>query len=284
MKVFATLPIGILVLGFGQSAFSQGMVGAANAGSAANSSASSISNAIGSSQLAAGNAEMPGCAAQQCGCCPDAIMKIIQGLMGLAQGGANGDTADQHNGIADITNTGGGYSAGDASTTTDTPPTLDQVASFGQGKKVVDNLKNYGIGYKNGTFTLPNGTTISANDVGNQQVMQDKGVSPAEFAKNMSNIAALEKKLSAELTKSSGGSSFEGGGGSSSSPTRTEVADEVRAPAKVKDPAVSVAGMSKNFNGDMIGVSGDSLFIMMNRRYQQKVRDEGFLPPESAPH
>lgn len=288
MKTVYSFGLSLSVVFMSSSSLGQSMNGAANQGSGSNMDASSISNAIGSSQLASGNAQMPGCSAQMCSCCPSALMQIMQGLMGLAQGGANKDTGDQQAGVADITSAGGG-GTGDtsASTTTSVAQSLDQVASFGQGKKVVDGLKAYGVTYKNGTFTMPNGGTISAGDVGSQSAMEAAGVTPAEFAKNNQRIADLEKKLSAELTKPSSGSGYSdsgGGSGSSSSHSSDSELTASRAPAKVKDAPVSVAGMSRNFNGDMVGVAGDNLFVMMNRRYQQKSRDEGFLPADSAPH
>ena len=36
--------------------------------------------------------------------------------------------------------------------------------------------------------------------------------------------------------------------------------------------------MTKNFNGEPIGVSADSLFDMMNRRYSLKANQETFIP------
>ena len=49
-----------------------------------------------------------------------------------------------------------------------------------------------------------------------------------------------------------------------------------------REPA-SVAGMVKNYNGEMIGVSGDNIFDMMTRRYREKDGKDNFLPPESSP-
>lgn len=41
-----------------------------------------------------------------------------------------------------------------------------------------------------------------------------------------------------------------------------------------------VNGLTKNFNGDPIGVSGDSLFGMMSRRYKLKSNQKSFFGPE----
>lgn len=76
----------------------------------------------------------------------------------------------------------------------------------------------------------------------------------------------------------------EGGedGGSGSSSTRTALADEsagggAGAAANGRKPA-SVAGMSKDFNGDKIGVAQDSLFEMLHRRYQVHNNNNSFIP------
>jgi hypothetical protein len=39
----------------------------------------------------------------------------------------------------------------------------------------------------------------------------------------------------------------------------------------------SVAGMSKKFGGENIGVSGDNIFQMVNRRYKSQDERNGFL-------
>jgi hypothetical protein len=37
------------------------------------------------------------------------------------------------------------------------------------------------------------------------------------------------------------------------------------------------AGMSKNYNGEPIGVAADSIFLMMNRRYKVKESQDSFF-------
>ena len=45
-----------------------------------------------------------------------------------------------------------------------------------------------------------------------------------------------------------------------------------------RNPA-QVAGMSKSFNGESIGVAKDSLFDMVDRRYELLKKDDKFLAP-----
>lgn len=51
--------------------------------------------------------------------------------------------------------------------------------------------------------------------------------------------------------------------------------------AKSRRPS-SVAGMSKDFNGDKIGVAQDSLFEMLHRRYRVHNDANSFLPNGTA--
>lgn len=41
----------------------------------------------------------------------------------------------------------------------------------------------------------------------------------------------------------------------------------------------SSAGLTRNFNGDIIGASGDDIFLMMNRRYRLKNEQDSFIAP-----
>jgi hypothetical protein len=47
--------------------------------------------------------------------------------------------------------------------------------------------------------------------------------------------------------------------------------------AKKARAIASAEGLSKDFNGELIGVSGDDIFKMMNRRYRLKTDQDSFL-------
>jgi hypothetical protein len=252
--------------------------GAARQGQSSNSSASQIAQMIGQSLLSAGQAMMPPCSASFCSCCPQAAMMIAMGILGLMQSGGNKSTAGQHGYVAATTNQGAdgldGY---------DTQGSLENIPGFESSK--IEDLAKLGVKYKDGKFTLPNGKSFSLSDVNNPQAMANAGVSAADYAKAMAQAAALEKKATEQVEKvgaHTASQGFESGGGTAAIPTASE---EVAALGglKARDPASSVAGMTKSYNGELIGVAGDSLFEMMARRYRQKSKEENFLPPESAP-
>lgn len=46
-----------------------------------------------------------------------------------------------------------------------------------------------------------------------------------------------------------------------------------------RDPASSAEGLVKDFNGELIGVAGDDIFKMMNRRYKLKTAQDSFIGP-----
>ncbi len=49
--------------------------------------------------------------------------------------------------------------------------------------------------------------------------------------------------------------------------------------AGVKIPSNQIAGLSKNFNGERIGVSAENIFNMMARRYKTKEKQNSFFDP-----
>lgn len=262
--------------------------GAARQGASSNGSASQIAQMIGQGLLATGTAMMPPCSASMCSCCPTAAMLIAMGILGLMQSGANKGTAAQHKYVASTSNQG---NDGTSAAGYDTLGSLENVPGFTPSDlKKIDDLKKYGVTYKDGKFTMPNGKSFGLNDVNNPNAMANAGVSAADFAKAMAQAAALEKKAGEQVEKvgahtaSQGFENGVGGGGSSGPGSSDEEETYAGGGAKAaRDPAASVAGMTKSYNGELIGVAGDSIFEMMARRYRQKSKEESFLPPESAP-
>lgn len=251
---------------------------AARGSQANNNSAGNTANQIGSQLLASGMSKLPSC----CGavpptCCPIAIMEIIMGLMGLAQGGANKGAAANHGqNAAQNAASSNPY----AMTSTDGAPGAGgDAAAFA----AIAAAKKNGVKYnpKTGQFTLPNGTTMGPSSVSREGAL-GAGVSAAEFDKTMAKIAEMEKKAAAAEAKlASPEAGFEGGGGGgSTSYASTEEAAPSYGAGIPREPT-SVAGMSRNFNGDMIGVAGDNIFTMMARRYRQMDSKDSFLPPDA---
>lgn len=95
--------------------------------------------------------------------------------------------------------------------------------------------------------------------------------------------------LAADKNKDDGAGNLSGldslsGSGSSSSSSdgdaNAALADGKARGIKTPERTPSnVAGLSKNFNGEQIGVAEDNIFAMMNRRYQTKDKQNSFLDP-----
>jgi hypothetical protein len=83
--------------------------------------------------------------------------------------------------------------------------------------------------------------------------------------------------VSGEESSGGGGGSMAAGGGSGADPMAAYGAAGAGAGSGIdRDPA-QVAGMQKNYNGEPIGVSADSIFKMMTRRYKVKESQSTFL-------
>lgn len=140
-----------------------------------------------------------------------------------------------------------------------------------------------------GKITTPDGKTYNVKDFASEKAMAAAGIPSGAIKGAMSNAAALEKKASEKAEKivasanASSEDSFGGGGGGST--TIVGVDDEAGGMGagrgkglglSKRDPA-QLAGMQKNYNGEPIGVAADSIFLMMNRRYQVKQSQDSFF-------
>lgn len=118
----------------------------------------------------------------------------------------------------------------------------------------------------------------SAADLKNGLGFSDAQLS--EMAKEDLLAAEEAKKLAASIksltTKggSSGGFSDEFGVGS----TAPQVLSVDDSKSAKRDPA-NLAGLSKKFRGENIGIAMDDIFQMMNRRYQLKDQQNSFMDP-----
>ncbi|HRO67257.1 MAG TPA: hypothetical protein PL182_06820 [Pseudobdellovibrionaceae bacterium] len=263
----------------------------ANAGQGSNSSAGQIAQMVGQALQATGSAMMGSCCGNPGGasCCAKGAMLLGMGILGMIQAGQNKSTAGQHGYVGDITY-GGDNPYGSDGYGSDTPGTSDPFSPAVKNKISELEGKGFEFNAKNGTLSIPGGKSFKLSDVTNKDAMGNAGVSGADYAANMATAAGLEKKAVSDVEKigahtasqgmADGGS---GGGGGRSVSSTTDGSDEVSYRQKADDPKPTVAGMMKSYNGEMIGVAGDSIFAMMARRYQQKHKEESFLPPDSSP-
>lgn len=264
--------------------------GSAQHGQNTNNSSGNIATAIGAALTAAGAAMMPGCCGAMGTCCPAAVTTLMMGMMGLMQGAGNKSTAGQHGMVKSSVGVNGTPSEvqrpGFAN-----PDAMSSAAMDPQISKGLNALSKVGakVDLKGKKITFPNGVTVPLDSLGNPDALAKAGVTNAQFKDMMKKIGDLEKAETAKAgLENLPSSEFESGGRGSTTVVASE--DEYGygsgqgAGAAAREPAAaSVAGMTVNYNGDRIGVAGDDIFLMMTRRYQQKSREDAFLPPESSP-
>ena len=166
-------------------------------------------------------------------------------------------------------------------------------------KDVKDALaKKNPLPYKvnpDGSVTTKDGKTYSAKDFASEDAMRAAGLSAAD-AKTLAGmlkgnaLAAagtdLEKLNEADKLKNSGLNSglASGFGSGSDSNSKTGEMNDLGNGGKLgnkddfknRKPAATT-GLVKNFNGESIGVAGEDIFIMMNRRYKLKTSQDSFI-------
>lgn len=141
---------------------------------------------------------------------------------------------------------------------------------------------------KGKSATTPSGTVIPASALNSASGMASVGASPSDILSFQSAMKKIEEKAG-KLSKSGAyGSMFDdaaggggGGGGSKSASATIPYLPPIPSGPKLginRDPA-QVAGMKKDYNGSPIGVAGDSLFDMVDRRYKLHQENGSFLGP-----
>lgn len=144
-----------------------------------------------------------------------------------------------------------------------------------------------------GSVQTKDGKIYTASDFANEEAMMKAGLSAAD-AKSLSKqlygdggfLAAsgldadsllkdANKKSSDVLALGGDAGAASGSGGKGGANSSKNFKDALN--ASKRKP--SSAGLTRNFNGDLIGASGDDIFLMMNRRYRLKNEQDSFIAP-----
>ncbi len=232
------------------------------------------------------------------GCCPMAPLFFLMGMQNLAQAGAQGKSGGQASGAVYSTDVGLDYGGYDPNASN--PFGGDPEMKVGKDFAAAVAAGKTGFTYdpKTNSVTTAKGNTIKGSDLGNSAALAAAGVpqSAIDMMKSMeSDVVAKAMKKVDKLglntnvvsgEESSGGMGGGGGAGSASGSGDVNpygaMAGKGSSLGIDRDPA-QVAGMQKNYNGEPIGVSGDSIFKMMNRRYKVKESQSTFLDESDVP-
>lgn len=270
----------------------QGITDSANNTASDNKKGQLLNMAVGAVNFGVAAMYASQCADGDGGACAMSALFFLMGAQNMAQSGAQGSTAGQAAGTYAATDalSGSGYDPNAVNTLTASDPDLksgmDFAASVAQGKAgfAYDPAKN--------TVTTAKGTTISGNDLNSASSLAAAGVPQSAIDQMYSTEKDVLAKAQAKVDKlsktsvavNSGEESGSGGGGSGGFGPGSGAGGAVAYGAGAKglglgvnrDPA-QVAGMQKNYNGEPIGVAGDSIFKMMTRRYKVKESQSTFL-------
>lgn len=217
--------------------------------------------------------------------CPAWIMgALASALVAAAMGNAKGKS-DQT--VGDVTVGGGG------TTPTPTPTDVTQTPEYKETERnlqaAASKVPGMQVNMKTGTVKLPDGRTLNAADLGDAKALAASGLSPSEIAGFQDAFKTAMKK-GAEEAKVKGldastGDSFEdtfgagGGPGSSLADSADGAGGAGGLGSGVRRDPAQVAGLTRNYNGEPIGVASENLFTLINRRYDHKAQHDTFILP-----
>ena len=139
-----------------------------------------------------------------------------------------------------------------------------------------------------GNVVTKDGKTYSADAINSVEGLKSMGFNEKDAKKLLANMAKLNEDAGLSDEKS-------GLSGIGDLPEMTEDASAASANAGTenlgngdadgssieigggKRKTASAEGLARNFNGELIGVAGDDIFKMMNRRYQLKSNQDTFI-------
>lgn len=141
-----------------------------------------------------------------------------------------------------------------------------------------------------GSVTGKNGKKFTAANFASEKDMVAAGLSASEAKSLMGDLnranmsSALNAKAELDKENKQDLGSFADISGAGGGAKGTGVANNGNAKGSSdtnggkREPA-SAEGLAKDFNGELIGVAGDDIFKMMNRRYKLKTAQDSFIGP-----
>lgn len=167
----------------------------------------------------------------------------------------------------------------------------DLMGSNGNG----NGLNGFKMDPKTGILTGPDGKKYDPESLASKEAMAKAGFPTSAIDNAMAANNAFESEAMKKLgfkkddVVAVGAATPENGfreGGGSGAPkyssaneidqnNRTGVGGGARKPSNVN----KVAGLTKNFNGEKIGVAAENIFNMMTRRYKTKEKQDSFFDP-----
>lgn len=172
-----------------------------------------------------------------------------------------------------------------------TPAELEQLKTSQNAMQALTSEKGLnGIKFdpKTGKITGADGKVFKVSDFDSPASMKAAGYSDSFIKGAMDKAAKLEAEALAKVGGAPVAAGFEDGGGGAPSSVaagngvddgsdKSEGGGGGRGGARNPAAGTGVAGLSKDYNGDPIGVAQDELFLMMTRRYKVKEKQDSFF-------
>ncbi|MBL7544739.1 MAG: hypothetical protein JNL11_13060 [Bdellovibrionaceae bacterium] len=275
-----------------------------------NNSAGALSKIVGVVNMGIGAVNAASCGPQCGSCCAMAVLHFAMGALSFKQASNHSGTSGQSSLTGVDTSAWkdpfGNPNASEVNhlSTDDSSKDAGLAAAVNTGKfnEIKKNLFGSGINGikmdpKTGKITDSNsGKTYDSAALNSAKSMADAGFSPSDISTAMDAASKAEKAAMKKLglTEGIGAATaengyIEGSGGTGGAGAMTgSSADSTNysggrglasSGGAVKIPSNQIAGLTKNFNGERIGVSAENIFHMMNRRYKTKEKQNSFLDP-----
>lgn len=168
-------------------------------------------------------------------------------------------------------------------TATDTAPITSNKSYQATKRSISETTKRNGgsVDLDKNTVKLADGRKVSLDDLSSPGAMAAAGLKPGEIKALGDLLKEANEKAAGQVAKAADGEASDeafGGGGSRTVFTDGGSSGGGSSFGEGRKPA-DITGATRNFNGAKIGVAAESIFVMMNRRYQHEASQKkpGFL-------
>lgn len=150
---------------------------------------------------------------------------------------------------------------------------------------------------KTGTITTADGKSYKVSDFSSESSMANAGIPSGaiaglgDYQKNLES--KIQKKMDTlklgALSKTNGLDEGGSGGGANKATAEADAASAAAAAMVARNnladkrEAMDLSGLSKNYNGEPIGVSAQNIFTMITRRYKLKESQDSFHSSVTVP-
>lgn len=284
------------------------MQNSANTSQKQNNSSSSLSKVIGVANMALGATNAAACGSQCYSCCAQAVLFFAMGAMSFKQASNNAGAAygSALTGLdTSASNPFGDPNSGKNPLDPNVDPSKDKdlaaqvnTGKFNEIKKALITTGINGVKLDPKTLKITDansGKTYDANSLGTAAGMAEAGFSGADIAAALEASSKAEKAAMKKLGLTEGigaataangyqdggdaGGTLSGKAGDVNNDGASGFGGRGIASTGVKVPSNQIAGLTKNFNGERIGVSAENIFNMMARRYKTKEKQNSFFDP-----